>query len=161
MIGQTDKKSSPVMAAAGRLLAVRARSEAELRVRLVARGFPSVQVEATIERLRDLRLLDDSSFAHEWVEQRSKSKGLGVERLRRELVAKGVAPELIESAVADRGTDELTTATDLAATQLPKVVHLPLVRQATRLYGFLTRRGFSSEVVDAAVRAVLPPEGWD
>ncbi|HYI46616.1 MAG TPA: regulatory protein RecX [Actinomycetota bacterium] len=147
--------------AAGRLLTVRGRSESELRQRLVAKKFPEDEVEAAMTRLRELNLVDDGQFAAQWVEERSSGKGYGSERLRRELAAKGVAPELIESALQSCGDGDLARATELAAKQVRKVVDLPLNRQATRLYGFLKRRGFSSEVTDSAVRAVLPPEGWD
>jgi regulatory protein len=149
------------MEAAGKLLAVRARSESELRDRLLAKEFPEDEIEAALTRLRELRLIDDAAFAADWVEQRATSKGLGPDRLRIELKAKGIAREVIDAALAECGTDHLAKARELAAQQIRKVVHLPLPRQAARLQGFLARRGFSAEVVDSAVRAVLPPEGWD
>jgi regulatory protein len=149
------------MEAAGRLLGVRARSEVELRQRLTAKGFDDTDVDAALGRLRELRLIDDEEFARQWVEQRSGRKGLGAERLRRELGSKGIASEVIESVLADNSDDELERAKEIAAAHLRKFGDLPLPKQAARLFGFLSRRGFAPEVVDPAVRAVLPPEGWD
>jgi regulatory protein len=149
------------MEAAGRLLSVRARSESELRVRLGAKGFDTDEVDTALGRLRELRLVDDEEFARQWVEQRSGRKGLGARRLRSELIGKGVDPEVIDSVLAPSTEDELERAKEIAAGHLRKVVGLPLEKQAARLFGFLCRRGFAPEVVDPAVRAVLPPEGWD
>lgn len=141
-------------------MARRAYSRSELEKRLTNAGYAAEDVAATLERLGELRLIDDADFAAVWVEQRAR-RGLGAERLRAELENKGVAREVIDLILESSGDDELARATAIAATHLEKVIDLPLPRQASRLQGLLARRGFSEEVVDSAVRAVLPPEGWD
>ena len=142
-------------------MARRAYSEAELRDRLSAAGYETDMVESTLERLQSLGLIDDAAFASQWVEQRADRKGLGSRRLRAELEKKGVATDVIDSIIESGAEGELTRATEIAAGHLRKVVDLPLVKQAARLQSLLARRGFSEEVVEPAVRAVLPPEGWD
>ena len=129
--------------------------------RLGTAGFEPDTVEATLRRLEELGLMDDSAFAAEWIESRAARKGLGRRRLRAELERKGIAPELIETALESGSDGELARAIEIAATHLRKVADLPLVKQAGRLQALLARRGFGEEVVDSAVRAVLPPEGWD
>ena len=149
------------MEAAGRLLARRAYSRTELEKHLTSAGFEPGTVEATLQRLHELGLVDDAAFAAEWIENRANRKGLGPRRLREELEKKGIAGEVIDS-ILDSGRDEeLSRATEIAAGHLARVVDLPLVKQANRLQSLLARRGFGAEVVDLAVRAVLPPEGWD
>ncbi len=148
------------MDAAGRLLVRRAHTEAELRTRLATAGFDAEMIDATIERLGCLKLVDDTAFAGQWVEERAIRKGLGPLKLRAELEAKGVATEAIEQALAETG-DELTRATELAAGRLSRLARLPLQKQGTRLFAWLVGRGFDAEIAEAAARAVLPPEGWD
>lgn len=149
------------MEKAGRLLGVRARSERELEQRLGAAGFDDETVGATLRRLRELGLVDDSDFARRWVEERAAGKGLGAAALISELRAKGVEVAVAEEAIAAAGLDEVARATELAATLVRRVARKPLDRQAASLWQMLRRKGYSSVAAEAAVKAVLPPEGWD
>ena len=146
---------------AGRLLSRRPYTEAELRDRLARRGLGEDVVEHTIARLGSLDLVDDGSFAKQWVEERATRKGLGGRRLRAELEAKGVSADRIEEALRAEADHELARATALAAKRVSKVMHLPLPQQGGRIFNWLLGRGFEDEVAEAAARAVLPPEGWD
>ena len=149
------------MQRAGHLLSSRPRTEHELRIRLGSAGFDKVVVERVIERLIDLRLIDDDGFARQWVEERAITRGRGREALVAELVARGIDQAAAEDAVATAGIDESAQAAALAARFLPQVADRPLARQAEALLGRLMRRGFSEEIAEEAVRSVLPPEGWD
>jgi regulatory protein len=149
------------MQRAGHLLASRPRSEHELRSRLKSAGYEDKTIERTVARLIDLRLLDDREFAVQWVTERAVSKGRSGDALVSELIQKGVERAVAEEAVAAAGIDELAQATDLAARALSKVANRPLEKQAQALLGRLLRRGFPHEIARDAVRAVLPPEGWD
>ena len=156
-----DGSYRDAMQRAGHLLASRPRSEYEVRSRLKMAGYEDETIERTVARLVDLRLLDDREFACQWVTERAISKGRSGDALVAELVEKGVDRTVAEEAVATAGIDELAQATELAARALPKVSGKPLEKQAQALLGRLLRRGFPHEVARDAVRAVLPPEGWD
>lgn len=149
------------MQRAGHLLSSRPRTEHELRIRLGSAGFDRVVVERAMERLIELRLIDDDGFARQWVEERAIAKGRGREALVAELVAKGIDQVAAEEAVSHADLDELAQASELAARFLPRVADRPLPRQAAAIMGRLLRRGFTEEIAEAAARSVLPPEGWD
>ena len=149
------------MGRAGRLLAERPRSEHEIRTRLQAARFEPEVVEQTIARLTELGLLDDLAFATQWVAERSRTRGKGPAALLDELYGKGVDRLTAEEALQAAGVDEAVQARELAARLLSRVARYPLETQASKLYAMLARRGFSSETIKDAVRAVLPPEGWD
>jgi regulatory protein len=149
------------MARAGRLLATRPRSEAEMTSRLADAGFEPEVVAATVDRLRTLGLVDDAEFALQWIRERSASKNRSARALVHELGGKGISREVAEAALAEAGLDEVAQATDLASRYVRRVAPKPLREQATRIQQMLSRRGYSYETAEAAVRAVLPPEGWD
>jgi regulatory protein len=157
----SDGTFAEAMHKAGTLLSRRARTEHELRERLLAAGFGARVVGRAVDRLKALRLLDDLAFARAWIAERSGRKGLAGRALLDELIAKGVAPETAEQALSDAGLDEEAMARVWAARLLPRLSRLPLPAQAARLEAALARRGFSEEAVETGVRAVLPPEGWD
>ncbi|MDQ3660625.1 MAG: recombination regulator RecX [Actinomycetota bacterium] len=152
---------SEVMVAAGRLLARRGYFEQELRDRLLRADHDADAVEAAVQRLRTLELLDDAALACSWIEERGRTKPRSREALRRELESKGVDAETVEQALERCALDDLAQARALAAAAIGRMACLPLVVQARRLRTRLLSLGFESEVVTEAVRAVLPPEGWD
>ncbi len=146
---------------AGKLLERRARSEFELRERLIVAGLDRPVVDRAIERLTAIRLIDDHAFALQWVTDRSARKGLAPAALAAELEAKGVSREVAEAALAEAAVDEEVQARAVAVRLSRKVAARPATTQATRLRDMLMRRGFSPEAALAGVRAVLPPDGWD
>ena len=156
-----DLGPKQAMERAGHLLASRPRSTKEMSDRLSTAGFPAEVVDHTIERLTELDLLDDDAFARQWVEERSRRKALGPRALMAELALKGIDPDIAREAVEAVSDDELERATELASRSLRKVARHPLPVQATRLQQMLTRRGYPYEIAEQAVKAVLPPEGWD
>src|SRR5690606_35758700 len=97
-----------------RLLAVRARSRAELTRRLAAKGYTAEVADAALDRLAEVGLVDDAAFAEQWVTARHTYSGKGRQALAQELRRKGVAPEdsaAALSAVSD--DDEHARATEL------------------------------------------------
>jgi regulatory protein len=146
---------------AGKFLGRRARSESEVRDALSRAGFEPSVTEATIGKLHELELLDDDAFARQWIEERARRKGLGPRRLLSELRLKGVADDTARQALDEGGPDQETQAKEVAAGLVRRVASRPLAQQGMRLQQMLLARGFATEVAVAAVRAVLPPEGWD
>lgn len=146
---------------AGRLLTLRQRTETEIADRLGGAGFPPPVVAEAVARLKDLRLVDDAEFARTWIEERTRRKGSGPRVLRAELIEKGVEPSVVEDVLDEVLPDEVARAAEVAAGLLSRIGGLSIEKQVSRLSAGLARRGFSEEAVEEAVRAVLPPEGWD
>ena len=94
----------PVMDAAARFLEARMRSVHETRQRLLQAGYPAPLVEEVIGRLVGIGYLDDAAFARAWIESRDRAHPRGATALRRELTLKGVTPDLIRQALAERHT---------------------------------------------------------
>ena len=149
------------MERAGRMLALRPRTEKEVRDRLTEAEFSPELVEETVTRLLELQLLDDHAFALQWIEERALRKGLGPRALMAELARRGVERSVAESALAESGLDEEAHAKEEASRHLRKVIRFPLREQAAKLQQMLIRKGFSFEAAEAGAKSVLPPEGWD
>ncbi|HEU4759741.1 MAG TPA: regulatory protein RecX, partial [Dehalococcoidia bacterium] len=137
------------LASALRLLSYRPRSEAELRQRLARRGAPPPIVQQTIDRLRELGLVDDEGFARSWVESRDQASPRSRRLLASELRAKGVARPDADTAVAS--VDDEDAAYRAGQRRARTVAGLPWPDFQRRLSGFLLRRGFGYETVRTAV----------
>ncbi len=91
-----------MMDAAARFLEARPRSVAETRRRLTGAGYPAPLVDDVLVRLEGLGYLDDEAFARAWVESRDRAHPRGEGALRRELILKGIAADLVTAVLADR-----------------------------------------------------------
>lgn len=153
-----DEGYHAAMDLAATILARRAHSRAELTRKLATR-HDDVVIERVLVRLTELGLVDDDAFAAAWVAERSPRKG--GRALAHELTVKGIEREVIERALSEAEFDEVEPATALAVAHLRRVSGRSVAAQARAIGQMLSRRGFHDEVVTEALRAVLPPEGWD
>ncbi|HEX6941164.1 MAG TPA: regulatory protein RecX [Longimicrobiales bacterium] len=160
-----------VREAALNLLSYRARSEAELRRRLLRKDYPAEVVEACIAELAGNGLLDDAAFAASFVRDRVRGRPRGARRLAQELRAKGVDPATAAAAIDGTFAAEDVTELDLARQAAsgwarrargPKPADrggaTPEDRWTARrrLYGYLARRGFAGDVIRIVLDEVLP-----
>ncbi|MCB1281736.1 MAG: regulatory protein RecX, partial [Salinibacterium sp.] len=135
----------------------RGMSRWELGQVLLGRELEPHIVEAELERLERVGLIDDAALAETVVRTQHERKGLGkaalVALLRRRNIEQNVIDEALVQVSAE---DEAARAESLAerrAAQLTGLDHDTAVR---RLSGYLQRKGYSSETVRAAVIAALP-----
>ncbi len=138
-----------------RLINYRPRSVAEMRRRLGDKGYDEAQVEATVKKLQELGLLDDTAFARGWVENRQAFRPRGRSALVSELRQKGVSSDVIDGALDELLTeDEDAQALAMARERAPSLAGLERDVFFRRLQGYLARRGFSPGAVIQAVRKV-------
>ncbi len=126
-----------------RCLAQREHSRAELARKLDGLGSAD-EVDAELDRLADLGLLSDARFAEAYV--RAKAARFGASRLKSELTRRGVAAELIGSAL-DEACGE--TEPERARTVLRRKFDTPPAdaREWARQARFLQGRGFSTDII--------------
>ncbi len=136
------------------LLSYRQRSSSELSERLLRKGIPRHTVNRVIDRLSELQMIDDESFARNFAAARLRSKGYGPVRVRGELIRKGISRDIIEStldeAYENASLDELALA---AATRiLHRLIKEPDPgKRRKKLTSYLTRRGFSFDQMGKAL----------
>jgi len=133
-----------------RLLSLRQRAEAEIKQRLVRKGFAEAVIDDTLTRLREKELLDDSRFAQAWVENQSTFRPRGRRLLKMELRQKGVPDTDIEEAL-NEVQDEAALAYQAAERPAQRMSGLEWPEFRLKLSQFLARRGFSYDVVSQTV----------
>lgn len=140
-----------------RLLSYRPRSEREIRARLQRAGTPAEAANETVERLRGAGLIDDESFARDWVDGRQSRSPRGRRLLASELRSRGIDPRILENAVA--GIDDFEAAYRAAERRASSLRSLPYQQFRQRLSGFLLRRGFDYETVRKTVTRLWEEQG--
>jgi regulatory protein len=103
--------------------------------------------------------VNDEKFSKYLVTGKLLLKPLGKRALLQELSSKGVSDSLATQAVeqAYAGADELEMAKTAALSRLPRLRGLKKEALQRRLFGFLSRRGFSPETIYKVVREVTHP----
>ena len=138
------------------LLNYRALSEDAMKDRLKRKGFNLESIEKVIEDLKSKKLLNDADLAQDLALSRIKSRLLGNERVKEDLIRKG-----IEKSLADETVGDLTKSPDLPDEE-ERAVQLILKREKQikaidartlfqRLSEYLARRGFNPDTIERAL----------
>ncbi len=170
LLDDLERRDEPFRArdAALNLLSYRARATAELRRRLLRKGFDAAIVDRCVDEMRERGYLDDAAFAEAFARDRLRLRPRGRRQLVAELQGKGVDRDTAVGAVA-RAMDEANATDDELAleaarawaarnpTRLEEAAHDARARAKARqrLYGYLGRRGFAPDAVRAALRTVF------
>ena len=139
-----DKLLERATTQALRFLSYRARSESEVRRRL-AEKHPGHVADSVVERLKELGLLDDASFAREWTRSRVSHRPRSAAAIRRELVGKGIDRDTAQAAVETLDDEDSAYRAGQRLGTSP--AHTDYFSFRRRLQGYLYRRGFSGAVI--------------
>ena len=142
---ESDQAQTDAWRAALRLLARRDHSTAEMRSRLLTKGFAADAVDQAIARGLELGYLDDVRYVERLSRALLAAGRAAGPRLALELRRRGLAEELIGTALAAAraGNQEETALRDLIARRFPAFDYAgadPGTRR--RVVNFLHRRGF-------------------
>ena len=134
-----------------KLLATSDLSTAQLRERLTQRQFPGQEIEDTIVRLINSRILDDNRTALSYARRSATIKLRGRRRTHQELQARGIGTDVANQAVTVI-FDELGES-EVLERAITKRLHKPLKNRIEfrRLHRFLVGQGFPSEAVSRAL----------
>ncbi len=138
-----------------RLLSFKPRSIAELRERLLEKIWAEqAVVDQVIERLKELRYLDDEQLAASYASSRLTIKPLGRQRLRRDLQRKKIPAQIAEQTLdrvyEGQAEEELIDRAIAKRLRLKGAPTTP--EQSKKLFDYLMRRGFSYQLVLRKVR---------
>ena len=145
----------------------RAMSRGMLVDRLRRAGHEDEAVASAMDRMEQLRLLDDAEFGRALVRETLRGRPAGERLLRQKLMEKRVPREVADMVLAehrddrqerqDAGEDVDAEAVAFAVKKasVPSMQKLDPQARRRRLQGQLARRGFSFEVIDRALREAL------
>ena len=131
----------------------RLHSEKELRQKLF-RDYPPKIIDAAIDELKKLGLVDDRAFAIWFADQRKRVNKKGPYAVMRELVLKGVSKDVAREAVDEAFSDEDDEFASALAVAEKYKNDLDTPKGKNRLYGALARRGFGYGVIKKVMQTL-------
>ncbi|MEO5987289.1 MAG: regulatory protein RecX [Candidatus Eisenbacteria bacterium] len=142
--------------AALRLLERTRRTQSDLAMRLAEKSFAPETIAEVLERLVAVGLVDDTEYARAFLAGRWGRKPSGWRRLQQELRGRGVGDEAVTAArsiieAREGAIDEVAIAGKLVAQARRRYARLDPRKQQQRLYALLVRRGYTGDVIRAAL----------
>jgi len=149
--------SDALYEAAVRALGRRALSSGEIRMLLTKKKATKAQIEEILHRLRENGYLDDARFARYYAASRIENSLHGKARVRRDLAARHLRPEIADAAV--RKAFEDIDERELLRQYIRRKVRVtkPLSQPSTvaSLYRRLLHAGFSSATITQELKRML------
>jgi regulatory protein len=134
-------------------LVARAKSKGELLAHLKKRGVEDDVAQATIFRLQENGLINDSEFAKAWTQSRHTSKKLSKRIIAGELRTRGVDQSSIDEALDEIDDEsEYRTAFSLGMKKYNTMSRLQPEVQIRRIQSLLQRKGFSFPTIARVIR---------
>lgn len=147
------------------MLAARGRAAKDLERQLLRKGEPAELARLAVERLASEGFLDDTAYARSYVRSKASGAGFARRRIQQELGRKGVeraaADDAIEEIFQEEEIDEVAAATTLASKRIRSLRNVDPQSRKRRLYAYLTRRGYSPDVIGRAIRAAAGDRAAD
>ncbi len=148
-----------------RYLSVRPRSRLEVVRRLRRDRMTGETIERTLDRLVELKYLDDADFAAAFARDRIRLRPCGARRMQSDLLSRGVSRSDAEAGIRAAMSEEDVTETELlervASARAGRLTGRDRESARRRLFGYLARRGFSTGSVRAWLDAHWPDDGED
>ncbi len=124
----------------------------EIKKKLIARDEKaSMEIEKVLNRLKELKYIDDAAFARDYISTRIKLNPRGRRLLNVELLRKGVAKKVIDHALENADINEIVLAARVIQKRKSRFSPLTHYKNKAKMIRFLVSRGFSSDAIYKAL----------
>lgn len=134
-----------------RLLSRKDRTEAELKERLIKKGFPEEEIKDALNYLKERGFIDDKRFIKD-VEKIAEDRFLGKKGVEYYLLRKGLKKELLEEI---KDIDEYNIAMRLLKKKSFLYEKESTEKKKAKVAGLLLRRGFSWDTIDKCLKSIM------
>lgn len=129
------------------LIARRPRSEWELRDYLKRKDYEPEEINTILNMLSNRGYVNDTDFAHRWIESRRLLKATSKRRLRQELKQKRVPDEIIDEALVNDDTDEREVLKELIERKRNQTKY----QDDLKLMQYLSRQGYNYDDIKSTL----------
>lgn len=141
-----------------KLLGYRARSECEIKDKMLSKGYNEESIKEAIKYLKEFKYIDDEEYAKSYIKDRVNIKKLGYNRIKNELYQKHIDSTIVENTLNEvfNGEDEYRRALALAEKKRNTSYKNDDFQAAYRkLGGFLQRKGYSMDIIIKVLNKIL------
>ncbi|NLP28565.1 MAG: recombination regulator RecX [Clostridia bacterium] len=132
------------------------KTEKEMQDKLFKKGYDKVTIKKVTSFLQEYKLLDDRKYAERYI--KDKQKTAGKNKIKYDLLRKGISQEIIESVLENIESDcEETNAKLLAEKKYRTILKRETDRRKVyeKLLRYLVSKGFSWELSKSVIEKVI------
>jgi regulatory protein len=149
-----------------RYLGRRQHSTSELRIKLKQKGYETEFINEVLDDLKQKDYLDDTKFAEMFVEEKIKLKLWGEQKLRSELIKRGINSKIISDILRDIISDEdkLNNAMIIASKKYDTLKNRNVENDVIKkkLFTFLNSRGYNYDVIkEVCEMLIIEDDNYD
>lgn len=149
---QRNSESETAFNKAVGFLAVRLRTEKEVRMKLKEKGYLNGVIDTVVDKLKEYGYLDDSRFAEEYIN--TYKNRAGEMKIRYDLRRLGVDAAVIEEKLSDLDQDDVLESVVTAAERYLRSHDFDRMK----LSRYLAGKGYPYDLISEAVRRVKEQE---
>ena len=149
-----------------RYLGRRQHSTSELRIKLKQKGYETELINQVLDDLKQKNYLDDTKFAEMFVEEKIKLKLWGEQKLRSELIKRGIKSEIISDVIRNKVSDQdkLSYAMILASKKYETLRNRNVDKDVIKrkLITFLNSCGYNYDVIkEVCDELIIEDDNYD
>lgn len=144
-----------------RYISRRMHSPFELRLKLQRKLYPTDIISRVIEELIQKNLLDENEFVKDYAAERIHRKKIGTNKLKLELMKKGINRKLVDSVKNEINSEEyFDNLMVIARKKLEQILRKENDTHKIRgkLFNHLLQRGYESELIHKALQILVNEE---
>ena len=141
-----------------RLLSLRPHSAHEIEKKLREKGFPAAVIKEALEKLHELKYLDDVSFASQWARHLAVNNLWGNRKISAGLQTKGISAGLISDAIElarSEMPEEEAIALLIQKKMAGKKYGIKDIKEKKRIFQSLLGRGFPAGLILSRLGNIL------
>ncbi len=155
----TENQKFFIKQAALRLLARRLHSVFELKLKLKKKKYDASLIEDVLTELKEKNLLNDFQFAEIFTEEKIRTKLWGRQKLKSELMKKGISREIIEELLNKQFSDELNLSMAVTLAKKKIISHnfskLDSSQAKNKMINYLMAKGYDFITAKSAAEQVI------
>lgn len=137
----------------------RAYSKEELRKKLIQQKFDNNFIEKVLDELEIKNLINDESYARLFADEKIKSKRWGKNKIKAELIKRGISADIISDVLNEKFSDEseIEKGMELAKKKLKQLIKRKIDSKKIQvnIYSFLVSRGYDYDSCKQIVEKLL------
>lgn len=128
----------------------------QLKDKMKEKGYEEEFINNSIQFLQEYNYINDEKYAKQYINDKVRFGKDGRNKIKMNLMQKGVDKEIIQEQLNDIDSDlETDNAFELAERKMRSYKSLDLPTQRRRLYSFLQRKGYKGDIINKVMNKIF------
>lgn len=138
------------------LLSRRDHARSELKAKALKKEYPAQEIESILDELEEKGYINNRAFARKFVHDKFEFNKWGINKIRIELIKKGISESDITLALSELDDSEvLETIRHLVEKNKRKFLRADPLKRKKKVFDFLLRKGYDSNSIMKSISSLM------